>query len=470
MKKEILRIEDGRSDEASRFPLKGLHVRMLSGELNLILCENWDVKDTIGRVLAGEEGMQYGTVVLMDRNLSLQQERPVLLPQGEIVTMELNHPLNEYLSIAENLFTEDKTVFRTRSNERLLFEKAAALLRQFQMQIDLKTPVRNLSLPERIHLEMLRHYKNGVRMIVLDEPRRTLKDDEFDDLFRVIRLLQKKGMAFLILTTTDYLIQCYRILYDTIMIVSHGRTAHIFRAKEEDARRFFQIRAAEDLMKPQVGKTERKMQAAYFDCNIGFDNHPRISFCAARGMLYQLEFESRRKLLRFRQILCGERSDYEGVMWLDGQPYFPGSFLQAVRKRVCWINPNDFRGQLFEKLSVYDNIVLSRGWNFWGMKAAGKYREHIQTVYTGLFHETIDLDLQLKEVPADIQQKILYMKWYLMSPKVLLIENPFAFANVQLRGMTIEMIGRFLERNTTVLILCGEEDQLPELPSESFFF
>ena len=171
----------------------------------------------------------------------------------------------------------------------------------------------------------------------------------------------------------------------------------------------------------------------------------------------------------FRQILCGEYKDYEGYMWLDHKLYDPRDLQHAVKDRLCWIDPNNLRGQVFGKMSVYDNIVLARGRNFWGLNTAVKYKEHIKAVFTGVFHENVDLDMKLENVPAHVQQKVLYAKWYLMSPKVLIIENPFVFANEQMRVTTIELIGRFLERKTTVVILTGEAAPLSGLPVQTVF-
>ena len=469
MKTDILRIAGGSSAGSSRFPLMDLNIRVLSGELNMILCENWDEKDTIARVLAGEEGLDGGTVTVLGENLTLNPERPVVIPQGEIVTLDYESLLNEYLSIPENMWIEEKSLFRSKLNDRKLYQKSEALLQYFKVSLDLTVPVRLLSEMKRAQLELIRHYKNGVRMVVLDEPRRVFRDDQFHEIFRLIRQLCREGMSFLVLATTDHLVQNYRDVFDLVMIIGHGRTIETFWSKEKWADRYFLMNKTTGIAESKQILAEQHLNKSFFDCSVQFESYDRIVLQADRGKLYQMIFGSRKKMHCFREILCGEYKNYEGYMWLDHTLYDPQNLRHAVVDRLCWIDPNNLREQVFEKMSVYDNIVLSRGRNFWGVNTAVKYKEHIKAVFAGVFHENIDLDMKLENVPAHIQQKVLYAKWYLMSPKVLVIENPFVFANEPMRVTTTDLISRFLERKTTVVILTGEAAPLSGLNAQTVF-
>ena len=68
------------------------------------------------------------------------------------------------------------------------------------MEIDVRVPVKILSLAERQAIEIAKALSIDARVLVMDEPTSTISSREVDRLFEIVEQLKQQGVAMLFIS------------------------------------------------------------------------------------------------------------------------------------------------------------------------------------------------------------------------------------------------------------------------------
>ena len=124
-------------------------------------------------------------------------------------------------SVAENiaLFLPDlKAVLNQKSvNQRIL-----EISEQYDLQVNPKTLVAQLSIGEQQKVEILKLLLSDARVLILDEPTRVLAPHELEGLFKVLNRLKQDGYAIILIT---HKLKEVLEFADRITILRNGRVA-----------------------------------------------------------------------------------------------------------------------------------------------------------------------------------------------------------------------------------------------------
>ena len=166
-------------------------LRIMPGELHALLGENGAGKSTLVKCIYG--------VVRPDAGEILWQGRPVAMRSPAVaqrlgIGMVFQHfSLFETLTVAQNI----ALTVRGHGNIRRLSERIRAVSEQYQLTIDPKRHVYDLSVGERQRVEVVRCLLQNPRLLVMDEPTSVLAPQEVERLFETLRRLAAEGRSIL---------------------------------------------------------------------------------------------------------------------------------------------------------------------------------------------------------------------------------------------------------------------------------
>ncbi len=202
--------------------LDGASLRLNTGEIHALLGQNGSGKSTLIKILAGIHTPDPGF------NIDIGGAEPDSFPGRHIrhdsfrfVHQDLG--LIGPLSAAENLelgANEPKAWFSDRSLNR----RAASLLREHGVELDVMRPVQDLSRAQQSLIAIVRAIADlppGRGLLVLDEPTASLPPAEVSHLLEVLRSLRSNGLA--ILYVTHRLEEVFAVS-DRITVLRDGRT------------------------------------------------------------------------------------------------------------------------------------------------------------------------------------------------------------------------------------------------------
>jgi ribose transport system ATP-binding protein len=202
--------------------LDGVSLRLNTGEIHALLGQNGSGKSTLIKILAGIHTPDPGfSIDIGGAEPDSSSGRHLRHESFRFVHQDLG--LIGPLSAAENLelgAREPKAWFSDRSLNR----RAASLLREHGVDLDVRRPVQDLSRAQQSLIAIVRAIADlppGRGLLVLDEPTASLPPAEVSHLLGVLRSLRSKGLA--ILYVTHRLEEVFAVS-DRITVLRDGRT------------------------------------------------------------------------------------------------------------------------------------------------------------------------------------------------------------------------------------------------------
>ncbi len=198
--------------------LSNVDFRLFAGEVHALMGENGAGKSTLIKVLTGVYDPEEG-LVLLD-GAPVRFASPLQAQSGGVSTVYQEVNLCPNLSVAENIFIGREPLQFGRIQWSTMRRRAAELLRQLDLNIDVSELLSSYSLAVQQMVAIARALNISSKVLILDEPTSSLDAGEVAQLFRVMRRLKAEGIA--ILFVTHFLDQVYEIS-DRITVLRNGR-------------------------------------------------------------------------------------------------------------------------------------------------------------------------------------------------------------------------------------------------------
>ncbi len=189
----------GTNNVSIEFPgvkaLDNVNFAVSTGEIRAVVGANGAGKSTLMKVLAGANPDYTGEVTLNGEVVELRNPSAAKRLGIQIVYQEVDTALIPTLSVAENVMLND-TVMNTKGKPVIHWAKmrrsAQEVLSRLNIRnINVRTLVQNLSLAQKQMVLIARAIQCECNFLILDEPTAPLSDTETEELFKVVRHLQK---------------------------------------------------------------------------------------------------------------------------------------------------------------------------------------------------------------------------------------------------------------------------------------
>jgi len=167
------------------------------GEIHCLLGENGAGKTTLAECLFGYYRPDSGTIRVRGQALRLSSPHDAIA--ARIGMVHQHFVLARRMSAVENIVVGTQTrglALNLEAAER----RVQGLCDRYGLGLDLRAPVRHLSVGEQQWVEILKALYLEAELLILDEPTAVLTPQESDDLLKAISEMRTQGLAVILIT------------------------------------------------------------------------------------------------------------------------------------------------------------------------------------------------------------------------------------------------------------------------------
>jgi simple sugar transport system ATP-binding protein len=436
-------------------------IRIDQGRTHALVGRNGAGKSTLVSILTGLQAPDAGEVRfggepaprLADRDA--WRQRVACVYQKSTIIPEL--------TVAENLFLNRHDHGRGGLiSWKTVHGRARELLDTWSVDVDVRTPARELDVEQRQFVEIARALSFGARFIILDEPTAQLDAAAINRLFARINDLQRQGVTFLFIS--HHLQEIYEIC-DMVTVFRDAQ--HILTAAVDELPRAELVAAMTGETAAEVGGERRGPSEDAVDV-LKVDDmslpgaYDDVSFRIRAGEIVGLAGAASSGRIEIAETVVGLRAATSGTVEIAGARPRPGSVPAALKAGVGFVPQDRHHQGLVPEMSIADNGTLTIPERLGPTGFIdGRRRDHFATtMIEKLAIKTPGPELPVSGLSGGNQQKVVMARALANDPELLVLINPTAGVDVRSKEFLLGKVEEIAESGTGVLIASDELDDL----------
>jgi len=438
--------------------LEGVDLDVLPGEVHAIVGENGAGKSTLMKVVSGVYAPDEGTVEFAGAPRSFHGPRDAQQAGIGIVHQEFN--LLPERSVAENVYLGHEPMRRGLVDRKAMLSRTAALLTSIgEGSLPPGARVGQLGVARQQVVEIVKALALDARLLIMDEPTAALADHEVEQLYALVRRLQRRGIGVL------YVSHRLKEVFDLasrITVLKDGRRVTTLDTADTDADQLVRHMVGRELSSyypdraspDELGPVRLSVRDGGNRKLRGVDLRLRTGEVLGVG---GLQGSGRSALAR---ALFGAAPFTTGEVMVDDAPVRLRSPRAAMRAGIAYVT-EDRKGEgIVGGQSVLDNALLASravlpSWPSRGARTA-RVRELLAAVDVRAAGE----DQEIRFLSGGNQQKVVLARWLALGPRILLFDEPTRGIDVGAKSAIHDLIRRLAHDGAAVLMVSSE---LPEL-------
>jgi len=440
--------------------LADVSLTLHAGRVHGLVGENGAGKSTLAKIIGGVYQPDQGELLVDGRPVRFGAPRDALAAGIATIAQEL--ALVPTRSVMENVFlgVEPRRwgVVQTRELRRRFDELNA----RTGFDVDAEAEVGNLRTAEQQKVEILRAMARDARLILMDEPTASLTADETERLLDIVRRLATSGTAIVLVS---HFLDEVLAVSDDVTVMRDGHLVRTSLASNE---------TTESLVAGMIG---RRLELAFPDVPVLAPEAPvvlRAEGLQRRGEIENVSFDIRAgeivglaglvgsgRTEIARALFGADRLD-AGRILIDGQPVSIRNPRDAAAAGIAMLPESRKEQGLFMDLAVRENATaailpsLSPG----GIVNTARERSAAQQAVRDLDVRTRSIEAPVINLSGGNQQKVLFAKWLLLEPRILLADEPTRGVDVGAKRQIYELLVRLAGEGMGVLLISSEIEEV----------
>jgi ABC-type sugar transport system ATPase subunit len=440
--------------------LRGVSMSIEARSIHGLVGENGAGKSTLGKIIGGAVQRNGGDLLIEGRPVSYRAPRDALGDGIAVIQQELS--LVPEMTVAQNVFlgaettrggVVDRGAMRRRYRE--LEDRAA-----FGLAPD--ATVASLSVAQQQKVEILRAVARDARLLVMDEPTSSLAREETEQLHTLVRRLRDEGMT--IVYVTHFLDEVLR-LADRVTVFRNGSLVETLDCDGCTVERLV------------LGMLGREMSTTFPpkappppDTDVLLS----VRGLARAGVLSDIDLDVRRgEIVGMAGLVGSGRTEVAraifgadpidgGTITFEGRALRTGSPRHAIAAGIAFA-PEDRKKQgLLLELSQRINVslphlgTLSR----FGVTTRAREARETRALLEQLGVTPADPDRPVLTLSGGNQQKVLFAKWLLREPRLLILDEPTRGVDIGAKRAIYELIVALAGRGMGVIVISSELEEV----------
>ncbi len=333
-------------------------LKLHEGEVLALLGENGAGKSTLMNVLVGLYRQDEGEIYLQGNKVQIHS--PSDAAEFGVGMVHQNFKLVRTMTVAENIILGLKSLSFI-PNMQDVVKKINALSSRYNLKVDPKAYIWQLSVGEQQRVEILKLLYRGANILILDEPTAVLTPQEAQDLKKVLDILTSEGKSAIFIT---HKMEEVMVFSDSVLILQNGKRIAKRKTSETTPQELAKLMVGRDVLF-QVEKT----RAQPGENILKLDNIHAINQRGLKALEgIDLNIRSREILGiagvagngqdELAEVITGLIKPVQGNIYLMGENVTKNSPLQMIKKGVSFIPADRIGMGTVGDMAVAENLAL----------------------------------------------------------------------------------------------------------------
>lgn len=440
--------------------LQKVNLRAFKGEVMALLGENGAGKSTLMKILSGVYKSDEGDIYIEGQKEELNNIKEASEKGISIIHQELSVLSN--MKVYENIFLGCETVSGMRRlNKKRMIEEAKKLLLEIGTDIDPLAFVSSLTVGERQMVEIVKAISKKAKVIIMDEPTTALTDIEVGHLFQVIDKLKKQdiGIIYISHRLEEIFTMCNRVT-----VLRDGCFIGEEQVAGLDKNKLIAMMVGRTLEEqyPYLNIPKGETMLEIKNVTMG-DKVRNVSFSVHKGEILGVAGLMGSGRTEVAKIIFGEYKKDAGDIFIEGQKVSMHCPKQAFKNGIAYLS-EDRKGEgLILSMSVQHNMTLSNLEQYENkVKRLNKTDEKRDYDHFAkkLSVKTPSGEQLIKNLSGGNQQKVILAKLIMLSPKVLIIDEPTRGIDVGAKKEIYDILNELKKAGKAIIMISSDMEEV----------
>lgn len=438
--------------------LNDVSIDLRKGEVLALLGENGAGKSTLMKILSGIIPATHGEIDINGKRAEMKSINDAHALGVSIIHQELN--LIGEMDAAQNMFLgrEPKT-FGNIIDTKKLYADTQAIMDSLGLQLDIRTPVKKLSVARRQMVEIGKALSFGANIIIMDEPTAPLTNVEIHELFRIIRDLKAEGRSVIYIS---HRLEEIPVICDRASVLRDGcfiGTNDVDQLTRETMINMMAGRVLKDLfpkIEAPIGDTILEVRGL---CT---DMLKDISFTVRSGEILALTGLVGAGRTETVRALFGVDHKDAGEVWIHGKKVEICKPRDAIRHGLAFLTEDRKDEGFVPLMTVKENITLP---NLAPIQTGTvihmkEERELVKEYIENLRIKTPHMNQKVKFLSGGNQQKVILAKWLNVDADIIILDEPTRGIDVGAKAEIYTIMGEIAKQGKAIIMISSEMEEV----------
>lgn len=408
----------------------GVNFDAREGEVHALLGENGAGKSTLSNILTGLYRPDSGEIELNGESISFSSPRAAL--NAGIGMVHQHFRLVSSFTVAENVVLGDEST-GTFLNAGDVAQKVEELSQRYNLAVDPRARVWQLSVGEQQRVEILKVLYRGARILILDEPTAVLTPQEADALFITLRAMVKEGRTVIFIS---HKLDEVMAVSDRVTVLRGGRTVGTIETAHSSRRELARLMVGREVVFDRV---ERKINSSDKETVLrvnavsALDDRGNkalndVSLTIKTGEVLGVAGVSGNGQRELAEVIAGMRHASAGTISVNEKEIPNGKVRHAISAGIAHVPEDRLHTGLASSHSIEDNLIL-KSYRAQPISRYSVLRRKAIHENASQLVEQYDVKTPSTETPVRLLsggnvQKVLLAREFSAKPKVLIAASP----------------------------------------------
>lgn len=442
--------------------LKGVDFTLNDGEIHALVGENGAGKSTLMNILSGVLSKDKGEILIDGKEVDISDTNVSKKYGISFIHQELSDWPE--LTVMDNIFMNNEIKNGIFLDKAKMRKKCIELLERFDLDINPKTKVSELSVGQRQMMEIAKANLNKVNVLILDEPTSALTNNEIEKLFKLIKRLRDKNVSMIYIS---HRMEEIFSLTNKITVMRDGKSVSVMDTNKTDEREVVSYMVGRD-----IGDFYPEMDAEISDVKIELKNFNRegffkdINIKAKKGEVLGISGLMGAGRTEIMRSVFGLDPKDSGEVFIDGKKIEIKNPADAIKNKIGFVTENRQEEGLILDESIRENISLLNFDKFSKNSFIDKAKEKnlSDNLVDSFKVKTQSSESKISDLSGGNQQKVVFAKWYAIGPEILILDEPTKGVDVGAKREIYDLIKELTKKAVSIILISSD---LPELISLS---